>query len=260
MPARTFGEIFGATFAIYRENASQLLLIVAVVVIPLSVLEFLVSRVAFTVKTHTVIIGGRAVQGVPEARSAGIVLLAALFAAAISIITYSILQAAILRAAAQATIGDPLDVDASYRWGLTRFGSVIWVAILVGICVAIGLILLVIPGLIVLVMLCVSVPACVVENVRGTQALSRSWNLVRGSFWHVVGVIVVAALISGAVNGLLTSIAGNSSVLRLILSTIAQLLVAPFSALIAVLLYLDLRARHENLTASALRAELNVAP
>lgn len=259
MSPRTLGDILGGAFEIYRQNASQLLLIVAVVVVPLSVLGFIVSHFAFAVTTRTVVIGNQAIQ-VAEARSLGIVVLAGLVAAAISIITAAILQAAILRAAAQATIGDPIDIDASYRWGLSRFGSVLLVSILVGLCVAVGFVLLIIPGVILLVLLAMSVPAVVVENVRGTQAMRRSWNLTSGHFWHVLGVIVVAALISGAVTGILSAFAGDSSVLRLILNTIGQLLVAPFSALVTVLLYLDLRARSENLTASALRAELNVAP
>jgi hypothetical protein len=70
------------------------------------------------------------------------------------------------------------------------------VAILVGLTVAVGFILLVIPGIIFLVFLSVSVPALVVENRRGTEAMKRSWNLVSSHFWHALGVILVAAIIT----------------------------------------------------------------
>ncbi len=96
-------------------------------------------------------------------------ILAILIAAAIGVIIWAILQAAMLRGAAQATIGDPLDVEASYRWGLSRFGSVLLVAFLVGIVVGVRFLLLVIPGIIFLVFLSVSEPALIVENRGGPR-------------------------------------------------------------------------------------------
>jgi uncharacterized membrane protein len=181
---------------------------------------------------------------------------ALLIAAAIGVITWAILQAAMLRGAAQATIGDPVDVEASYRWGLRRFGSVLLLAILVGIVVVLGFILLIIPGIIFLVFLSVSEPALIVENRRGTEAMSRSWNLVRGHFWHALVVILVAAIITGVVQGILTAIGGDNWFVRWIFTAIAQIITAPFTALVTVLLYLDLRARKEALTADRLRIEL----
>ena len=121
-------------------------------------------------------------------RSFGFFLAGALITALISVIITAVLQAAILRAAAQATIGDPVDPQESYRFGFKRLGSVILVSVLVGLAVLGGLILLIIPGLIFLVLLSVSVPVLIVENRRGTDAMSRSWNLVKGHFWHAVGV------------------------------------------------------------------------
>jgi hypothetical protein len=255
LPARSLGEILGAAFDVYRQNAPQLLLVVAIIVVPLSVLGFVFSHYAFAPDTTTVTIGGQT-HDVVGTRSFGILILAVLVAVAIGVIIAAVLQAAILRAVAQATIGDPVDVEASYRWGLRRFGSVLLVSVLVGIVVAVGFIALIIPGIILLVLFSVSVPACVVENRRGTDAMRRSWSLAKDHFWHVLGVIVVTALLVGVVTGVLGAIAGSSALLGLILGTIGQVLVAPFSALVTVLLYLDLRARTERITASVLRAEL----
>lgn len=255
LPARPLGQILSAAFDIYRQNAPQLLLVVAIIVIPLSVLGFVVSHFAFARETTTVTIGGQT-REIVASRSFGIAILAALVAAAIAVIITAVLQAAILRAAAQATIGDPVDVESSYRWGLRRFGSVLLVSILVGLAVAVGFVALIIPGIILLVLFSVSVPVVVVEGRRGTDAMRRSWNLAKGHFWHVLGVIVVTAILAGVVTGVLGAIAGKSTVLGLVLGTLGQVLVAPFSALVTVLLYLDLRARTERITASVLRAEL----
>jgi hypothetical protein len=255
LPPRGLGDILSAAFEIYRKNAAQLLTIVAIVVIPLSIVSFLIVRVALAPGTRTETIAGRTFE-VPETRSLIVALLAAFIGAAIAIIINSVLQAALMRGASQGTIGEPVDVQASYQWGLRRFGSVLLVAVLIGLGVLGGLILLIIPGIIFLVMWSVSIPAVVVEGRRGTAAMRRSWSLVRGHFWHVLGVVVVAAIITGIVSSIFSTIAGDSDILALILNTIGQIVTAPFSALVTVVLYLDLRARVENLTAPALRSEL----
>ena len=252
---RTLGEILSEAFRIYRENAAKLMVIVAVVVVPLSFIGALLGHFVGEPTLHRVKILGQPAT-IEYSRSFGVTILALLIAAAIGVIIWAILQAAILRGAAQATIGDPVDVEASYRWGLSRFGSVLLVAVLVGIVVGVGFILLIIPGLIFLVFLSVSEPALIVENRRGTEALKRSWNLVRGHFWHALVVILIAAILTGIVQGILAAIGGHNWFVRWIFSAIAQILTSPFSALVTVLLYLDLRARKEALTADRLRTEL----
>jgi len=239
---RTLGEILSEAFRIYRENAAKLMVIVAVVVVPLSFIGALLGHFVGEPTLHRVKILGQPAT-IEYSRSFGVTILALLIAAAIGVSIWAILQAAILRGAAQATIGDPVDVEASYRWGLSRFGSVLLVALLVGIVVGVGFILLIIPGLIFLVFLSVSEPALIVENRRGPEALKRSWNLVRGHFWHALVVILIAAILTGIVQGILTAIGGHNWFVRWIFSAIAQILTSPFSALVTVLLYLDLRAR-----------------
>lgn len=251
IPPKTIGEILSAAFNLYKANAASLILIVAIVVVPLTFISSLFSGVVFRGTTNA--------QDVVIDRSFGLVVAGALITALISVIISAMLQAAILRAAALATIGDPVDPQESYRFGFKRLGSVILVSVLVGLAVIGGLILLVIPGLIFLVFLSVSVPVLIVENRRGTAALSRSWALVKGHFWHAAGVIIVAGLITGIVSGIIGSIGGNVWLVRWIFSAIGTIITAPFTALVSVLLYLDLRARSEALTAATLRAELAVA-
>ena len=136
-------------------------------------------------------------------RSFGTFVFASLIAAAIAVIISAVLQAALTRGAALAAVGDPVDTEASYQYGFKKFGSVLWISILVGLVVGIGFILLIIPGIIFLTMLAVTIPALIVEDQRGTAAMGRSWNLVKGHFWHVLGTIVVAALITGVVGAIL---------------------------------------------------------
>jgi hypothetical protein len=256
IPPKTLGEILSAAFNVYRANASKLLLVVALVVVPLSLVGAVFFGVVFAPERIEVGSPGTGVVVDDVGRSLGANLLVASIAALIAIIISAVLQAALLRAAAQATIGDPVDVEASYRYGFRRLGSVILLSLLVGLIVAVGFILLFVPGVIFLVFLSASIPVLIVENRRGTEALGRSWELVRGHFWHALVVILVAALIVGVVSGIIGAIGGTNWFVRWIFTAIAQILTAPFAALVSVLLYLDLRARSETLTAEALRGEL----
>ena len=257
IPPKSLGEILSAAFNLYKANAASLILIVAIVVVPLTFISSLFSNVVFEGTKRTAIIVGQEVTVID--RSVGFFIAGALITALISVIIWAVLQAAILRAAAQATIGDPVDPQESYRYGFKRLGSVILVSVLVGLAVIGGLILLVIPGLIFLFFLSVSVPVLIVENRRGTDAMSRSWNLVKGHFWHVVGVLVVAGIIAGIVSSILGAIGGDVWVVRWIFSAIGSIITAPFTSLVSVLLYLDLRSRSEALTADTLRSELAAA-
>lgn len=250
---RTLGEILSAAFEIYKANASKLLLVVAVVVVPLTLIGAVLGEV---VESEDVVT--RDALGQVQVDSPGLIaaLLAGAVVAIVSVIVWSMLQAAMVRAAAQATIGDPVDVEASYRWGFTRIGSVILVSLLVGLAVFAGFFVFIVGAIIVATFLCVSIPALVIENRRGTDALKRSWQLVSDNFWHALGVIFVSALIAGLVGGVIGSIGGSNWFVSWIFTAIAQIITAPYTALVAVLLYLDLRARKEALTADSLRAEL----
>lgn len=255
IPPKTLGEILTAAFNIYKANASKLILIVAVVVVPLSFISALFSGVVFAGTRRPVIGTGLEVTD----RSFGLLVAGALATVVISVIISAVLQAAILRAAAQATIGDPVDPEESYRYGFKRLGSVILVSALVGLAVIGGVILLIIPGIIFFVFFSVSVPVLIVENRRGREAMRRSWKLVKGHAWHAFGVLLVAGIIAGLIGGAVGLIGGSAWVVRWMFTAIGQILVAPFSALVSVLLYLDLRARSEALSADTLRAELAAA-
>jgi putative effector of murein hydrolase LrgA (UPF0299 family) len=120
-------------------------------------------------------------------------------------------------------------------------GPLIVNGILRGIAVAIGFVLLIVPGLILLTIWAVTAPAIVVERVGAIDAFGRSRELVRGNGWSVFAVIVVAFLITlgvGLVLGAIgASIGGVGAVIFRILSDVVT---APVAALVAAILFFDL--------------------
>jgi hypothetical protein len=252
---RRIGELITAAFDLYGRHWQNLILLVAVVVVPLSLLQTFVSeQLVRSGWTSEAVVNGRPEITTPVAAT----LVASAVVGLISIVIWTMLLGAITLAAAGTFLGRDLDIGASYRFGLARFWSIVWVGILMGLAIVAGFILLVIPGLFVLTRLSVAVPSLVVEGRRGGSALSRSWNLVRGHGWHVFGTLVVAWILTGLVRSVLTApFAGWVS--QGIASAIASIVTMPFTALVGVMLYLDLRVRAEGLDAPTLERELAAA-
>jgi hypothetical protein len=256
LPQRGLGDILTAAWGVYKANAAKLIGIVAIVVVPLALLGALVTKVAFASNCDTVTGFGNTSIKVCEPRSWFVVLTGSVIGIALAFIMSFVVQAAIARAAGLATVGDPVDTGESYRWGFRHLGSVLLISLLAGLIIFGGLLLLIIPGIIFAIFLTVVIPALLFESKRGTEAISRSWNLVRGHFWHVLGVVIVTGIITGLVSGIFTAIGGSNWFFSWIMDSIGRIITVPFSALVTVILYLDLRARSEALTGDQVRSEL----
>jgi hypothetical protein len=250
------GDILSKAFELYRNNAAQLIQIVAIVVVPLSFISALLTNVAFKQNDVTCVQEADFTvncNGSGFGRAILVLALTGLIAAMIQ----QLLTGALTRGAAGSLAGRPIDVGESYRYAFSRLGGLLLLAFLIAVVVGVGLILLIIPGLIFSVFLSMATPAFIVERKGATDAMSRSWNLVSGSFWHVLGVVVVAAILAGVVNSVISAIGGGNFVTAWIFNALAQIITAPFVALVAVVLYVDLRARREGLDAAKLAAELD---
>jgi hypothetical protein len=71
--------------------------------------------------------------------------------------------------------------------------------ILQAVGVAIGLYLLIVPGLVLLTWWCLVIPAVVLERRDVVTAFRRSHRLVHGDAWRVFVVVIVTALLAGIV-------------------------------------------------------------
>jgi hypothetical protein len=258
---RGLGDILSAAWDLYTKNASQLIQIVAIVVVPLTLVQAFLVRVL--VKPCTVgDINTFEDLGNLIDRCTGGFFRSMLIGALTYFVAVAIQQlvlGALMRGGAGTLLGRPIDVNGSYKYAFSRLGGLIGLALLVAIVVGIGFILLIVPGVIFGVFLSMAVPAFIVERKGVTDAMSRSWNIVSGSWWHVFGVIVVAGLLAGIVTGILNAIGGNNFFLFWIFSAIGQILTAPFVALVSIVLYVDLRIRREGLTPETLASELDAA-
>lgn len=115
--------------------------------------------------------------------------------------------------------------------------------LLVGVATGFGLLLLVVPGLYLLTIWAVTAPAIVVERRGAFDALGRSRQLVRGNGWPVLGVVVLAFLITIVVAVLLGMVAAaisSGEIVAAVTLTLAATVTAPIQGLAASVLYFRL--------------------
>ncbi len=121
------------------------------------------------------------------------------------------------------------------------FWPLVAVSILFGLALAVGFVLLIIPGLILLVIWSVVAPVTVLERPGVFAAFGRSRELVRGNGWNVFAVIVLVFL-AVAVIGIAAGViaAGLGSVGRALVQWAVNAALAPITALSASVLYFAL--------------------
>lgn len=172
----------------------------------------------------------------------------AVLGALLSIIAFFWLQGALVKAVDDVRDGRvDLSLGATFAAAKERLGAIAVAAILAGIGIILGLILLIVPGLVLMTWWAVIIPVVVLENRSAGESFSRSRELVRGHGWGVFGVIVLVILL----------LIGFQIVLSLILSPVANwlqgflsqvisgTLTAPFTTSVLTLLYFRLRAAKE---------------
>jgi hypothetical protein len=215
-------RVFERIFEIYRDQFTLLIPAALVIFVPVALLTGLIY-------------------------AGGVTLLGVLISAAAATIATYWFQGMVVEAAR-----DILDGRRDYSLGTLLqsatpvLGPLIVAGILAGIGVAIGLILLIVPGLFLLTIWAVIAPVIVIERKGALDAFGRSRELVKGNGWQVFGVIVVLFLLqfllSSAVQALADS-AADSFLGYTIADLIVRLLVAPLTALAAAVMFFELKAQ-----------------
>lgn len=121
-----------------------------------------------------------------------------------------------------------------------------------------------VPAIFVEVSFVVFIPALVVERRGIIKSLRRSWHLVSGERWRLLGVelilliiAIIAALIVGFAVWWLLGLAGLSDGDASYYSQeVIGTLFAPLVGVVLAVFYVDLRARQEDLDAAGLKALL----
>jgi uncharacterized membrane protein len=188
----------------------------------------------------------------------------------VGMIVNTVGQAVILYGAFQAMRGRAMLIGEAVRRGLSRFWSIIGLAILASLGILVGMILFIVPGVMLAIRWSVALPTCVVENLGPLAAMRRSAELTRGHRWKIFGlfilivvIIIIAAMIIGLLVGgvagviSLASDATRSIAALVILGLLGLIGAAIYTAylnIVLVMLYHDLRVAKEGVDTDQIAA------
>ncbi len=135
-----------------------------------------------------------------------------------------------------------IGIKESFTKGWHKFIPYLWISFLVMLIVAGGSILFIIPGIIFAVWFNFATYVLISEDLKGTKALSRSKQLVKGKFksviWRFFVVGVISFIILAGIS-FLFSFFGKT--VEDVVSSIISLFLAPFITTYSFLIYEDLK-------------------
>lgn len=174
----------------------------------------------------------------------------------------------------RAALGREVTFGLVWREVQPRLLPLLGVAFVYSLVTTVGLMLCIIPGAVAWAFWALAAPALVLERGTFRQAFSRTVKLVRGAFWRVLGILVLAKVIQSFFENIiqLPFTVGTgvfSQVLNpgkvyvpstgdLLLASAGQIvsgtIAIPFVTLVTVIVYLDQRMRREGMDIELARA------
>jgi hypothetical protein len=164
------GEVLGTSFSIFFRNLPAFLLMAVLIYSPLFVYAMTTNPLDMTMN---------------EIVWMGIIL------ALGGLVLQNLLTAAVTYGVVEQMAGRHAGVGKSMAVGLRCMLPTFGLFIVMMICIALGFLALFIPGLIVMCMLYVAVPALVIEQNGIGRALSRSAHLTKGYRWSMFALVIL---------------------------------------------------------------------
>ncbi len=143
----------------------------------------------------------------------------------------------------QSLRGNKVGMMDALSQGIGRLPAAIGVAILAGLGIGLGIVLLIVPGLFLMTMWSVAIPAAVIEKTGVGASFSRSANLTEGRRWRVFGSIVVSWIVTVGITMAIAFAlvgaagAGSLSFVFVVMWVVGAVLQAYMSSLSGVLYY-----------------------
>lgn len=152
-------------------------------------------------------------------------------------------------------------MGAALRRGLGRIVPVVLVAFITGVLFSVGWMFFVVPGIIFALMFCVAVPVVMAEGKGVFASLARSRALTRGQRWRLLGLFILALVLSFMATAvlivplqLLTLVAPELSVIAGFAQLALQLFITVFFAVLLGVVYHDLRVAKEGVSTDQVAA------
>ena len=232
---RTLGDIIRGVFDIFRKYFPALITIVA---IPHIILFVIGRAVGIDLQTG-------------EIGSPFLFLFYVLF----MMLAYVVMECALICGVVDSSLGREVNIKKAYSFAFNRLWTVIAASLMVmAAMVVIGITVIGIPVAIYLgIRWSFTIPVIMLEGLGPREAISRSSELVRGTWWRVFGILIVLGLMTAVISGLLNLVLSFVPEVR---GTVANIVSTPLTMIGTILLYFDLRVRAGEYNLEMLEEEL----
>lgn len=271
-----FGEILDTSFNLFKRNFKSAVIVSAVIMVPLSLLGAAASAGLAPADLGAL--------DNPNASAEEILsVMGGLFGAIgigsmLQLLGSVLVQAATTRIYSENYRGIKVEPGDALRFGLRRLPAMIGLTIISSIGMGLGLLFCLIPGVWLYAAWGLAPAALIAEDNGPIESLRRSYRLVKGSWWRVLGMLIVATIIVTVIVSIVTTpiqlavtfgsgfadapnqAMGGFLAANTLISGLATALTLPFSAAVVVALFYDQKVRKEGYDLERLIADLGEAP
>jgi len=260
-------DLLQQAIELYRKHARAFLTIAAVVFVP-GALAHACARAAILAPVAAVTVALDPHSPAPAAAPVavgvvaagfGAMLLGLLAAAMTGVLLYGVIlplvQGALALATADRLLGRTTSWQDLWAWLFKRVGTILSAIIPAALLTGVGFFFLVVPGVLLSFFFALVPMVALFEGIGGTAALRRSYELVR-SDWLRMLLVLLAFMVISWVTQLVAGVFLRGVLGTSLLQDALTLLVLPVPVITSVLLYFDIRRKHEGFDHRQLAAEL----
>lgn len=245
-----FGRVVSRTFGLVGRNF-----------VPFAVLSLIFSGVpaALVLFIQPSVVGRAAAGQDPTA-----LLLFVYGAIFVSYLAGLVLSAALTRASVDDLSGKPVAIGSALSTGVALILPMLGLGFVMGVAIAFGLFLLIVPGIYLALRWAVAAPTLVVERPGIFKAMERSALLTQNHRWAILGLVVLYAIVFFvlemivmlAIPGGMTAMSGQSGegppILALVLLTALSVVTSMIATVGLASIYFELRQIKEGVDVSEL--------
>jgi hypothetical protein len=228
---RSATELIDAAFQVYRRAPVPFMVAMALIYVP-----WLAIRLVFALN----------VPETPDQLTPNVMRVVFITAAA-GVVIYGLAGGAVSVLARAAYLDEPIDVAAALLRTLSRIVPLLISTLIAFALIGIGFVFVIIPSLYLIAQFFAVRQAVVLEDKGAFAALGRSTSLSRGNKLHILGTLVLVAILTTVVQvgAVMLINLQPSKVITSVLATALTIVVYPIFGITETVLYFDTRIRNE---------------
>jgi hypothetical protein len=265
----TLSDVLDGAFKLLKANARTVVMITAAFVVPLQLLVAFAQRNTLGGRGFFNAVNRPLTGQTTATQQSNAQLVVAGVATLLLLLVTPFVAGAISKVVAASYVGKEETPRSALRATGRRTFALLVAWLFVHVLEVIGFVLCVFPGLVLMSLFVAVAPAIVTEELGPIAAMRRSARLMRPRVFAVMGIALLAGVLSYAIGNALGTV---PTILALVIglkwawpllaagSILAALVTTPFVAIVATLLYFDGRIRQEGFDLQLMADELARRP